>query len=54
MRVDPLDVPDPDDEHMWRVTSVSFDDFGTTTEFICQLCMEVLVVGPGEAYPPTV
>ncbi len=37
---------------MWRLMTVSFDDFGTTTEFICELCMRVLVVGPGGVYPP--
>lgn len=36
--------------HMWRYLSATYSDH-PVTEYVCELCLEHLLVGPGEVHP---
>jgi hypothetical protein len=43
--------PAVESDHMWRMLSMSFDDRGALTEYVCDLCQEHLEIGPGGVHP---
>lgn len=41
----------PEPDHMWRLQDVEFGEKGATTRYRCDLCLDLLVVAPGEPHP---
>lgn len=39
-------------EHMWRLQYRSFSSEGTRASYVCELCLELLVVEPDDEHPP--
>lgn len=49
-RDDDSDCP----EHVWRFAGAQLGPGAvTTTEYVCERCPAVLLVGPGGTHPPT-
>ena len=48
MSADDVDV---EPLHMWRVQDIELGERGAVTRYRCDLCLELLTVGPGQTHP---